>query len=290
MAITIDKVRVQTFENNVVHLAQQQQAKLRGHVMIRNPQSTKHNWERIGLLEAAEKSSARTATPEGDAAWTRRTAVIKTWHAGDSVEEEDLHQMIVEPKSALQQALAKGMNRKIDDVIIDAADATTATLDGDGNTVAFGGATVGDGTTAISFDMVTEVQEQFMLNDIDLDVPKVFVIGPTQVRKLMQLTEQTSDDYVSKKLDQLSSSGIVPNWMGFTWVMSNRLNIPGGGELNCLAFTEQAIGLHITQDITTKIGEDPSKSFLWRVYCRMMMSAVRVDDDHIIKVHVLNSL
>lgn len=288
MAITIDKARIQTFENNVIFLAQQSQSKLRGFVTVRGPKSTKHNWDRIGELTAAEKSSARTSTPEGDAPWTRRTSAMKTWHVGDSVEKEDINQMIIEPKSPLQQTMARALNRKFDDIIIDAADATTNTLDGDGNTVAFGGSTVGDGSAPISFDMITEVQETFMQQDVDPDQAKVFVVGPTQIRKLMQLTEQTSSDYV--QANALQSYGIVPNWMGFTWIASNRLNVPNVGELTCLAFTRDALGLHMPEDINFEIAQDPSKSFLWRVYGRFMASCTRLDDDKIIKVHVADAL
>ena len=79
------------------------------------------------------------------------------------------------------------MRRATDDIIIAAATGTA--LDGGGGSNAFpAGQVVGDGTGEISFDMVTEVQEKFMANDIDPDVPKCFVVGPKQVRRLMQLT------------------------------------------------------------------------------------------------------
>ncbi|NIV47398.1 MAG: hypothetical protein GWN46_11595, partial [Gammaproteobacteria bacterium] len=124
--------------------------------------------------------------------------------------------------------------------------ATGDALDGGGASIPFpAGQTVGTGATPISFDMVTEVQEVFMENDIDPDVPKCFVVGPTQVRKLMQLTEQTSKDYVRQGLDELAQYGIVPNWMGFCWIMSTRLLAPAPGELNCLAFTRRALGMHV---------------------------------------------
>lgn len=291
MAITIDNARIQTFENNVIHLAQQATAKLRDKVMVRGPHSEKHNWDRLGTTEATEKTAGRTATPEADSPWTRRTGVNKVWHNGDTVEKEDVLQMIIEPRSALQQSLAMSMNRKLDDIIIDAADGTTNTLDGDGNTVTVPTTQVlGSTANVISFDLITEVQEAFMANEIDPSEPKCFVVGPTQVRKLMQLTEQTSDSYVSRKLDQLSSTGIVPNWMGFDWIMSNRLNVPATSALNCLAFTRKAIGLHISEDISTEIGKDPSKSFMWRVYCRMMAYAIRVEDEQIFTVQVKDAM
>ena len=286
MAITIDSAYIQTFENNVRHLAQQQETKLRSIVQEKQVSSENHNWEIMGLLEASEKITARQATPEQDAAWSRRVSLAKTYNIGTSSEQEDPIQMLVDPNSNLTRAVAMGMKRKMDDVIIAAA--TGSALDGAGAAQAVpAGQKVGDGTAKISFDFVTEVQEKFMSNDIDPSVPKVAVIGPKQVRKLMQLTEQTSGDYVGKQaLQQLNSSGIVPNWMGFTWILSTRLLAPAANELSLLFMTQDAIGLQVNRDVSLRIQEDPSISFAWRIYSHMTCGAVRVEDEQIVHGHV----
>jgi hypothetical protein len=198
--------------------------------------------------------------------------------------------MLVDPNSNLARSLAYSMRRAKDDIIIAAA--TGDALDGGGAPVAFPvGQTVGDGTLPISFDFLTAVQEKFMQNDIDPSYPKVAVVGPTQVRKLMQLTEQTSSDYVqAQALQNLQQAGIVPNWMGFTWVMSTRLLEPAVGEKSCLFFTDRAIGLHVPKDISARIAEDPSASFAWRIYCNLVAGAVRVEDEHIVELHVADTL
>ena len=197
--------------------------------------------------------------------------------------------MLVDPNSNIALNLGMAMRRQIDDVIITAA--TGNATDGDGSAVVFpAGQKVRDGTVPISFDLVTQVQELFMQNDIDPDVPKCLVVGPTQVRKLMQLTEQTSGDYVRRSLDQLSANGIVPNWMGFTWIMSTRLLAPSTGEISCLAFTRRALGLQINRDVTARIAEDPSNSFAWRIYCYMTLGCVRVEDEHIVHLHVADTV
>ena len=290
MATTQPNVYIQTFENNVRHLAQQEVTRLEPYVMKRAAGSEQHNWERLGKSDAILKSGRLVNTPEADTVWSRRVSVAQTWHNADSTEQEDPSQMLVDPNSNLAKSLAFSMRRAKDDIIIAAA--TGNALGGDGTPVAFPATqTVGDGTTAISFDAITEVQELFMKNDIDPSYPKVAVVGPTQVRKLMQLTEQTSSDYVqAQALQTLSQAGIVPNWMGFTWVMSTRLLAPAAGEINCLFFTDRAIGLHIPKDISARIAEDPSKSFAWRIYVNLVAGAVRVEDEHIVRGHFLDAI
>ena len=289
MAVTISNVYIETFENNVRHLAQQAQAKLRGAVTERSSNGEKHNWERLGPRPGSLKPGTLVTTPAQELPWSRRVSTAATYHAGEATEQEDPVQMLVDPNSNIAMNLSMAMRRQIDDVIIAAA--TGNATDGNGSAVAFPAAqVVGTGANPISFDIVTEVQEKFMQNDIDPDVPKVFIVGPTQVRKLMQLTEQTSGDYVRRSLEQLSANGIVPNWMGFTWIMSTRLLAPATGEISCLAFTKRAIGLQINKDVTARVAEDPSVSFAWRIYCHMVLGAVRVEDEHIVHVHLADTI
>lgn len=286
MAITIDNVYIQTFERNVRHLAQQADTRLRRFVTEKATNGEKHNWERLGSGEASLKASARVATPTSDLPWSRRVSLAQTYHMGETVEQEDVVQMLVDPNSNVSMAIANGMKRKIDDLLITAATGTA--LNGDGSTSAFpAGQLVGDGTAPISIDNVLEVQEKFYKNDIDPDEPKVMVISPTVQRKLMSLMEVTSGDYQNSKA---LATGMLPDWMGFTWVVSNRLLVPAAGQISCLAFTKRALGFQVNRDITARVAEDPSLSFAWRIYAMMTMGAVRTEDEHIVHLKVKNAI
>jgi hypothetical protein len=289
--LNIDNIYIQTFEQNVKHLAQQYTTKLRGNVMERATNGERHNWETLDFSTAVAKTTSAPPTPALDLPWNRRVSVAGTTHTGTVIDNEDIVQMLVEPKSAATENLAFSMNRAVDDVIIDAA--TADALLGDGSTLAFPVAqTVGDYTGEISFDAITRIQEVFMENDVDPAQPKVAVIGPTQVRALMNLTQQTSVDYSRVRgggidsitaLTNLNASGIVPNWMGFTWILSTRLNVPAVDQIDCLFFCPDALGLQVNEDITVQVAQDPSASFAWRIYARMTMGAVRVQDKKIVR-------
>lgn len=286
MAITIDKVYIQTFERNVRHLAQQADTRLRRFVTEKATDGQKHNWERLGSGEASLKAAARVATPTSDLPWSRRVSLAQTYHMGETVEQEDVVQMLIDPNSNVSAAIANGMKRKIDDILIAAATGTA--LNGDGTTSTFpAGQVVGDGTGVISIDNILEVQEKFYKNDIDPDESKVMVISPTVQRKLMSLMEVTSGDYQNSKA---LATGMLPNWMGFDWVVSNRLLVPVAGQISCLAFTKRALGFQVNRDITAKVAEDPSLSFAWRIYAAMTMGAVRTEDEHIVHLKVKNAI
>ena len=93
-----------------------------------------------------------------------------------------------------------------------------------------------------------------------------------------------SRDYVNAQaLQTLNASGIVENWYGFTWIMSNRLlTNNAGADIDCLFYTPDAIGLQVNEDITVQVAQDPSASFAWRIYGRMTAGAVRVQDKKVV--------
>jgi hypothetical protein len=283
MGASVSNVYVQTYETNVRHLAQQGITRLRPWVMERSVQSEGHNWERIAPATANQKTTRKTPTPDDDTAWSRRKSVPVTYHVGDVTEHSDIVQMLVDPNSNYARAHSMAMRRAHDDEIIAAA--TGDSRDGDGNAVTFpAGQVVGDGTTAISFDLVTQVSEKFMLNDIDPDEPKAMVISPAQARKLLQLTEATSGDYNAVR--PLTSRGYIESWMGYTWIVSTRLLAPSAGEVDCFALTRRALGMQMNKDLWARVAEDPSISFAWRIYCESTFGAIRVEDEHLVRVHL----
>ena len=290
MTITVSSAFIEQYKDNVIQLAQQKFSKLRQHIMEESGTGKAFNHERLDSTDAIEKTGRRVETVFVDDTWDRRVTTPRTFTHTMTIEHEDKVKLIVNPESAYTESQAMAMARQYDDLIIEAA--TGNALDGDGNPVSFpAGQVVGDGTDSISFDMITEVQEVFMTNEIDMDVPKIMIVGPTQIRKLLQLTEQTSADFVRREaLQKLSAYGIVPNWMGFTWINSNRLLIPSVGELSCLAFTKKALSLVVNQDIFVRVGENPSFSYMIQLFSQFTAGCSRIVDEEIVHMHVLDSL
>jgi len=297
MAITVPNAYIETFENNVRQLAQQSKSRLRHCVSEVNKQSEKHNWDRLAASSARLKDSPRKVSPAGGngsgavgstdgLGWTRRNTVLATYDTGEIIEPEDIIQMLIDPKSASTENLVMNMNRQIDDILIAAATADAA--DGAGGTVALpAGQILGDYTAEISLDFILETQEVFDANDVDPDEPRFFVIGPKQKRKMFQLIEVVSGDFQDKKA---LATGYMPDFLGFNWIVSNRLNSPLADQLDCLAFTKKALGLHVGGDIATRVGERTDMSFAWQIYLMLQMAAVRVEDEHIVQAKLADTV
>ena len=290
MATDIDQVYIQTYESTVRFLAQQGITRLRPWVMERSVQSVNHNWERLGSDEATQKGAGLTATPTDTYTWSRRKSTAKTYHTADSTEHEDIAQMLVDPNSSLAYAMGMAMKRAHDNEIITAATGTS--LDGDSAPVAFlASQEVGTGAaSSITYDNVTEVTEIFMNNNIDPDMEKVMVVSPAQARKLLQLTEATSGDYNAVR--PLTSQGYIESWMGYSWVVSTLLpnGSTGAGSKYCFAMTKKAIGMQVNKDIWCRVAEDPTNSFAWRIYCASTYGAIRVEDEHLVRLDLSETI
>jgi hypothetical protein len=295
MSETIPQAYIDSFEANVRHLSQQSMSRLVSYVDVNTDTGRSHRWDRIAPSNAALKGSRAgdpannrlVPTPNNDTEVDNRLSLAQTWDLGETSELEDPSQMLWDPNSALTKAVAMGMNRAYDQVIIEAA--VGDSRDGDGNDVAFDtDQNIGDGTTPLTYDAVTQVIEMHLEADTDPNTPKVMVIGPTQMRKLLQLTEATSSDYVNVKT--LATNGYVNDWMGHTWVVSTLLQAPAAGQIYCFSMTYDAVGLHVPQAITTKVGMDPSASFAWRIYCMSTLGAIRVEDKKLVRLHLADTV
>ncbi len=294
MAVSIDQVYVDGFRDVLRHLAQQKVSRFRAWTDEFSPEAETGNWDRLGSAEAAPKTRSQ-ATPNSERVWSRRIAIATPFNDAELTEVEDPSMMLIDPNSNFVQSLAYSMGRKMDDIIIGAAkgNALNSVRAGDGTNTPTNVAVpatqiVGDYSAPISFDLVTEVLETFNQNDIAMDEAKVAFVGPRQIRELMNLTEQTSSDYVQAQA--LQQNGIVPNWMGFTWIMSTRLNIGNTANQGDILFmTRKAMGFHIPEDITTFVERDPSTSYAWRPYCQFTAGAVRVEDEQLVWGQVLDA-
>lgn len=287
MAVSISNAMVKTFEDNVRHLAQQKDTRLRAWVQERDKTSSVHSFKRIGQQALAPKVGRRQATPVNDSTWSNRVATPSPYDGGDTIESEDAAQMVINPTSEVSTAFGYAVKRQYDDIIINACFVNA--LDESGNVNAFPAAQViGDYTGEMDMTVATAVNALFLKNNIDPDEPKCMVVGPNQARKILHETRATNSQFVGQA-EALVNGGFVKRWMGFDWILSNRLLAPAAGQLDCFAVTRRALGLLVIEDLFVRIAEDPSLSFTTRVYTKVTAGAVRVEDEHIVRVKMKDS-
>lgn len=272
------------YEANLRSLSQQRGSKLRACTVERNAPDM-HLWDRIGALTTTART-AGGATADTALALTRRRSKPSSFEVSNLVDPDNIAQAVMDPTSSVLQEHKNAIARKIDNIIITAA--LGATEDEAGASTAFpAGQGLGGATQAFDFSFITTVNELFLTKDVPLEEEKVFIIRPNGVKKLLAMSQATSNDYVNAKA--LASDGFVDKWMGYTWIVSNQLPNVTGLQYYYLAMTKRAVGLHVLKDIWSRVVETPEKSFAWRVYSAFAMGAVRIEDEHVVRAHVLES-
>ncbi len=272
------------FEANLRSLSQQRGSRLRQYCVERNAPDM-HLWDRIGALTAVART-AGGATADTALALTRRRSKPSDFEVSNLIDPTNIAQAARDPRSDVLREHANAIGRKFDDIIITAALGSTEDEAGT-PTVYPVGQSVGGATQAFDFNFITSVNEKFWSNNVPQDEEKVFIIRPNGAKKLLQLTQSTSSDYVNAQA--LASKGMVESWLGYTWILSTLLPNVAGAQYYYMAMTKRAVGLHITKDIWSRVVESSEKSFAWRVYSAFAAGATRIEDEHVVRVHVLES-
>ena len=281
---------VESFRDEMFHLAQQKGSKLRNKVRSQMVRGDAHYFERLGPSDAVAKTARHTATPVLDVEHSRRKLTMKDFLWADLVDNEDVRRMLVDPKSEYSKNAGYSMGRKWDDLIIGSDGAATPAIadgmlgnayDGTGATVAFDTTNqqIASGTTGMTISKLTDAKYILDNNDVPME-GRVMVVGPQQLRDLLNTTEITSIDYNSVKA---LVKGEISTFLGFEFVVSTRLPLLTA-ERVCVAFQRDCVGIGINNDIQVKIGERPDVSYAWQVFARFTANATRIDDAGVVRI------
>ena len=285
MSTQITTAFVQQYSANVQMLSQQMGSRLRDAVRLETVVGKNAFIDQIGSVTAQLRSSRHADTPQIDTPHQRRRLSIASYEFADLIDDQDKVRMLIDPTSSYAQAAAAAMGRAMDDVIITAALGTastgetgsgSATLDATNNMV--GSASSNDGLTIAK---LTEAKRKMDLNDVDPSIPRYIAVGPKQIEDLLGTTQVTSSDFNTiKALVQ----GDVDTFMGFQFIMTNRLSIDSNDIRSCFAWAEDGITLGVGKDVQARIDERNDKGYATQVYYCMDIGAVRMEEAKVVKI------
>jgi len=283
---------VKTFESNAIHLVQQRYSKFRSKVTEKSPGPTEKHAFRVvdarGLMVArvgavGANANKNTPTVYTNTVYNDRVVSSVPYVTADSFSKPDMRRMLEDPQSEIYKAMVPQVGRMYDDVINTAFFA--AALDSAGNSNAWAGTTIGGAAEAFDITDVINLLEAFNADEIDPDEEKFISISPDGVSKLLVEPKATSVDYVNARA--LMSGQVVPGWLGFTWILSNRLTIPATTQRYYPAWTRDSMGLLVLGDLGFNSAMDPGQSFDTTVQLDIDIGAVRIQDKKVKRIHVL---
>ena len=286
MSNQITTAFVQQYSSNVQMLAQQMGSRLREAVDVESITGKNAYFDQVGVTAAQIRTSRHANTPQIDTPHSRRRVSLADYEWADLIDDADKVRMLADPTSSYAKAAAAAMGRSMDDVIITAMNGTAYSGETGGTSVAlpstqkFATSNQSDGLTVAK---LLDAKKKLDLKDVDPSIPRFIVCGATQISDLLNTTEVKSSDYNTVKA---LAAGQLDSFLGFKFIMSNRLNFDASNTDDRLvfAFTKDAIKLAVGKDITARISERDDKSYSTQVYYCMAIGATRMEEEKVVQI------
>ena len=258
MSNQITTAFVQQYGANVQMLSQQMGSRLREAVDVESITGKNAYFEQIGSVAAQVRTSRHASTPQIDTPHSRRRVSLADYEWADL----------------------------IDDVIITALGGTAYSGETGATSVAlpstqkFATSNQSDGLTIAK---LLDAKKKMDLADVDPSLPRYVVCGATQISDLLNTTEIKNSDFNTVKA---LAQGQVDSFLGFKFIMSNRLSFDASNTDDRLvfAFTKDAIKLAIGKDVTARISERDDKSYSTQVYYCMSVGATRMEEEKVVQI------
>ena len=169
----------------------------------------------------------------------------------------------------------------MDDEIISAALGTAFTGEtGSTSTALPAGQQIANGGTDLTVAKLRTAKKTLDLASVDPSIPRYIAVGPDQIEALLGDTNVTSSDFNTVKA---LVQGEVNQFMGFTFIVSNRLS-KAGNIRSCFAWAEDGLALAIGKDVMARIDERSDKGYATQVYYCMSIGSTRMEEEKVVQI------
>ena len=282
MSSQITTAFVEQYSNNVQMLSQQKGSLLRDKVDSETVQGKNAFFEQIGSVTAQVRTTRHAPTPQLDTPHARRRVSLADYEFADLIDDQDKVRTLIDPTSSYAQAAAFAMGRAMDDVIISAATGTSFTgVSGGTSTALPGGQAITEsGTDGLTFAKLRNAKRIMDLNSVDASIPRYIVVSPRQIDDLLGTTSVTSADFNTVRA---LVTGEVNTFMGFQFIVSNRLSIASSKRL-CFAYAQDGIKLALGKDVMSRIDERADVGYATQIYYCMSIGATRMEEEKVVSI------
>jgi hypothetical protein len=288
MSFQITEAFVNQFADNFKHVAQQMMSRFEGKTLVESGiVGASKSINRLGKRTAKKRTVRHADTPINDQPHSTRFIDLTDWEDGDMVDDQDKIRMLVDPTSDYVRAMVQSLNRAKDDVCIEAA-LSTARVTG-GTAALSAGQIIAVGGTGMTKAKLIQARALFRQNEADEEDGEELYIayGHTQLSDLLSDTTLTNTEYQTV-MSMMGGSFAGAKLFGFTPVPTERLTLTATTR-KCFAWAKSGLSQGVGQDIVSRVGEDPGKSFNIRVYAKMSIGAVRVEEEKVVEIDCLDS-
>jgi len=273
MAVGISNAFVQLFDAEVKQAFQSSRA-LAGLTRERtNVEGNQVKFPKIGKGTATVRVPQTDVTPL-NVTYSQVTATMSDYIAAEYSDIFSQQKVNFDERRELVQVVGNAIGRRMDQLVIDALNASATTL-----TVA---TTIGGAGTNMNIEKLIEAKKLLDANNVPSE-GRCMIIHANNLAGMLGETEITSSDFATVKA---LVSGEVDTFMGFKFVTlgdRDEGGLPLPSTRTCFAFHKDAMGMGIGMSQKSEINYVPEKtSFL--VSSMFSAGAVAIDDEGIVKI------
>lgn len=244
--------------------------------------------EQFGEAAARKRTSRYQSTPNLDVEQKRPWVFPVTYDWGRQVDDVDKIRMLIDPTSPLTMAGVAAMNKSKDDEIIDSFFATMKVGENGDTDEAFDttnyrvAVDTGGTGSSINVPKLQEASRMFMeAAKGEVDEPLYCAISSREHDALLKEIQVINKDFNGG--DPVLVDGKVKRFMGFNFVITERLDITGG---NRLIPCWRPSGMHLGNwgSLMVKVSEREDVSYNWQVYLRHSIGATRTQTGKVVQI------
>jgi len=282
MSTQINTAFVQQFSANIQMLSQQMGSLLRDAVDSESVNGEKAFFDQVGAASAVLRTSRHADTPLVDTPHSRRMVTMADYEYADLIDDQDKVRLLADPTSTYSRAAAAAMGRAMDDVIITAALGTASTgKEGATSTALPSGQKIAHGSAGLTIAKLLSAKELLDSNSVDPSITRHIVVSPKQISDLLNNTTVTSSDFNTVKA---LAQGELNSFVGFNFIVSNRLNTDSNSDRQVIAFASDGIKLAVGKEPSARIDERADKSYATQVYYCQSVGATRMEEDKVVEI------
>lgn len=282
MSTQITTAFVNQFSSNITMLSQQMGSLLREAVDVETVTGEKAFFDQVGSAVAQVRTSRHGDTPLMETPHARRMVTMSTYEYADLIDDPDKVRLLVDPTSTYARAAAMAMGRSIDDVVISAALGSASTgKTGSTSTALPSGQKIAHASGGLTQAKLVSAKKILDQNSVDPSIQRYIIVSPEQIEDLLNITSVTSADFNTVRA---LVQGEVDTFVGFKFIVSNRLNTDSDGNRQVIAFAGDGIKLAIGKDVTGRIDERADKSYSTQIYYCMDIGATRMEEEKVVEI------
>ena len=288
MPSSIEEIRAISFGDTVHHLVQQHPSRFMPWVMKGTPRagSKYKTFERLGSFELQPITVRHADTQFLDDDWSRRIAWKGDYGGALPLDDEDALENIQSPMSEYSRASRSAINRKHDDVIIDAVRGSATEGETGGSSIALPAAQ--KETTVSGLTLAKALLGMELMRDVDLEITPQTTVLAISPAALTDVLSETDNVFRSRDFNPLAplTMGSIAVYLGMTWVVSTRLPVISGTIRGCYMWKSDAIGFATWRLIYSSMARRPDKNDLMQLLVKTHIGAVRKEDKLVVQLEV----